>query len=203
MTSSEIGTSVIWPEYDGQIISVPLSFTSRGDDGLYRPVSVEDRVERISSLAVSWARLRRKPPSERRVAILLNMYPPTNDHVGGASGLDTFESIRMCLKAMKSDGYVVDRIPENGNEVVNEVLAGVTSDLRWIPDDDVEARSADMMDAERYLHWFDELSPKAREGMVRSWGIPRADIRPQRTLHHPRSQERQRVHRHPTEQGPA
>lgn len=176
MTSSEIGTSVIWPEYDGQVISVPLSFTSRGDDGGYRSVSVRDRVERISSLAVSWAKLRRKGPSERKIAILLNMYPPTNDHVGGAAGLDTFESIRICLKAMMDEGYVVDRIPENGNEIVEEVLAGVTSDLEWVPENEIEGRAADMMDLEEYMAWYDSLSPKARAGMVRSWGDPPGPI---------------------------
>lgn len=176
MTPSEIGTSIIWPEYDGQVISVPLSFTSRGDDGEYRSESVADRVERISSLAVAWARLRRKAPSERRVAILLNMYPPTNDHIGGAAGLDTFESIRMCLTAMRSEGYTVDRIPEDGNEVVREVLAGVTSDLEWVPEDEIEGRSADMMSLDEYMTWYDALSPKAREGMVRSWGDPPGPI---------------------------
>lgn len=176
MSPSEIGTSVIWPEYDGQIISVPLSFTSRDEDGGYRSMSVHDRVERISSLAVAWARLRLKSPAERRVAILLNMYPPTNDHIGGASGLDTFESIRMCLAAMKAEGYTVDRIPENGNEIVREVLAGVTSDLEWVPEGEIEGRSADLMDLDEYMKWFDSLSPQAREGMVRSWGDPPGPI---------------------------
>ncbi|MBR7152762.1 MAG: cobaltochelatase subunit CobN [Candidatus Methanomethylophilaceae archaeon] len=176
MTSAEIGTSVIWPEYDGQVISVPLMFTSRGEDGKYVADSVEDRVHRISSLAIAWAELSRKDPSERRVAILLNMYPPTNDRVGGASGLDTFESIRMCLIGMESQGYVVDRIPENGNEIVNEVLAGVTSDTRWVPEDEIPSRAADMMDVSEYMGWFDSLSPKAREGMVRSWGEPPGPI---------------------------
>ena len=176
MTSSEIGTSVIWPEYDGQIISVPFSYTSRTPGGDYEAVSVPDRTDRIASLAVSWARLRRKEPSERRIAILLNMYPPTNDHVGGASGLDTFESIRMCLKSMKEQGYVVDRIPENGNEIVDEVLAGVTSDLEWVPESEIEGRAADMMGLDEYMEHYDRLSPKAREGLVRSWGEPPGPI---------------------------
>ncbi|MDR1690355.1 MAG: cobaltochelatase subunit CobN, partial [Candidatus Methanoplasma sp.] len=172
LSSVEIGVSVIWPEFDGQIISVPLGFTIRDETGKFETVSVPDRIERISTLAIAWANLRRKPPEERKTVILLNMYPPTNDRVGGAAGLDTFESIRNCLISMKEKGYVVDHIPENGNEIVNEVLAGVTSDLEWIPESEISGRAADLIGIDRYMGWFNSLSSKAREGMVRSWGEP-------------------------------
>ncbi len=176
MDAAEIGCSVIWPEYDGQIINVPYSFMSRTPGGEYESVSVPDRTERVATLALAWASLRRKPNSERRVAILLNMYPPTNDHVGGAAGLDTFESIRRVLIRMRDDGYVVDRIPEDGNEIVEEVLSGVTSDLEWVPEDQQEERAADLMGLDEYMTYFDALEPKAREGMVRSWGEPPGPI---------------------------
>ncbi|MCL2031989.1 MAG: cobaltochelatase subunit CobN [Methanomassiliicoccaceae archaeon] len=176
LTSVEIGVNVIWPEFDGQIITVPLSFTIREEDGSYQTVSVPNRIERISTLAIAWAKLRRTPPRERKTVILLNMYPPTNDRVGGAAGLDTFESIKNCLISMKEKGYVIDHIPENGNEIVNEVLAGVTSDLEWVPEDEIEQRAADLLGLDRYMKWFNSLSSKAREGIVRSWGDPPGEI---------------------------
>jgi len=176
LTAIEIGTNVIWPEFDGQIISVPISFTVRGEDGKFESVTVPDRIDRIAELAVAWARLRRTPPGERRIVILLNMYPPTNDRVGGAAGLDTFESIRNCMFAMRDEGYVIDHIPDCGNDIVNEVLAGVTSDLEWIPEDEISDRAADLVGLDRYMGWFNSLSSKAREGMVRSWGEPPGEI---------------------------
>ncbi|MCL2148309.1 MAG: cobaltochelatase subunit CobN [Methanomassiliicoccaceae archaeon] len=172
LTSVEIGVNVIWPEFDGQIITVPLSYTIKSDDGGYRTVSLPDRIERISTLAIAWARLRRTPPEDRKTVILLNMYPPTNDRVGGAAGLDTYESIRNCMIAMREKGYAIDHIPENGNEIVDEVLAGVTSDLEWVPEDEIEGRAADLVGLDRYMGWFNSLSSKAREGMARSWGDP-------------------------------
>jgi len=172
LNAIEIGTGVIWPEFDGQIISVPLSFTIRGEDGKFDSVSVPDRIERITSLAIAWADLRRKPPEERRIVILLNMYPPTNDRVGGAAGLDTFESIKNCMIAMRDSGFIIDHIPENGNAIVNEILAGVTSDLEWIPENEISDRAADLVGLDKYMSWFNSLSSKAREGMVRSWGEP-------------------------------
>ncbi len=176
MTSPEIGASIIWPEYDGQIIGVPVAFTSRGEDGKYHSISVPDRIHRLSTLAVAWARLRRKDSRDRRVAILLNMYPPTNDHIGGAAGLDTFESIRRVLIRMSEAGYRIDHIPEDGNAVVEEVLKGVTSDMEWMPENEIEDRAADMVSLDRYRTWYDDISDKARAGIVRSWGDPPGDI---------------------------
>ena len=176
MNALEIGANVIWPEYDGQIISVPLSFTSRTEDGEFVATSVPDRVERIATQAVAWARLRHTPPEDRKVAIMLNMYPPTNDHVGGAAGLDTFESIRRCLIAMKGQGYRVDRIPENGNEVVDELMAGLTNDLEWVSEGEIRERAADMVSLDRYMEWYRPISSKVKEGMVRNWGDPPGEI---------------------------
>ena len=176
MTQPEIGVNVIWPEFDGQIISAPLAFAALGEEGDIISESIPDRVNRLATLAVAWAELRRKPPAERRIAILLNMYPPTNDRIGGAAGLDTFESIRNCLIAMKNEGYVVDRIPSCGNDVVDEVMAGLTSDTRWVQDSEIEDRAADLVDLKDYMNWYCSITEKAREGMVRSWGDPPGEI---------------------------
>ncbi|MDR1690608.1 MAG: cobaltochelatase subunit CobN, partial [Candidatus Methanoplasma sp.] len=146
--------------------------TVRDDAGGYQTVSIPDRIERISTLAIGWAKLRRTPPEKMKIVINLTMYPPTNDRIGGAAGLDTFESIRNCLISMKEKGYVVDHIPENGNEIVDEILAGVTCDTEWIPDNEIPDRAADLVGLERYMEWYNSISSKAREGLVRSWGDP-------------------------------
>ena len=176
LSSMELGSAVIWPEFDGQMISVPSSFNYRDPDGVYRSDSVPDRVDRIATLAVAWAELRRKPVSERRVAILLNMYPPTNDRIGGASGLDSLESVRRCLIAMRDTGYTVDDIPADGNSIVGRLMEGVTSDTRWIPEDELESRSHTVIPTETYLGWYSGLSEKARAGIEVSWGEPPGDI---------------------------
>ena len=67
----EISTSVIWPEFDGQIITVPGSFLERDKDGNYRNTFVQDRVDRIASLAIAWAVLRRTPVAERKVVFMM------------------------------------------------------------------------------------------------------------------------------------
>ena len=172
----ELSTSVIWPEFDGQIITVPLSFMEKDGQGSYRNAFVPDRVDRIASLAVSWARLRSLPPSEVRAVVMLNMYPPSNDRLGGAGGLDTFESIRSMMMAMKDRGYVIDHIPETAQEIVDELMAGVTNDLEWVPPEEIPGRAADMVGLERYMEWFFSVPKVPREAMCRNWGDPPGEI---------------------------
>ena len=176
MTVSDLNTDVIWPEFDGQIISVPLSFSESLGDGRYRNTSVPDRVDKIAILAKEWAELSIKDPKDRRIAILFHMYPPTNDHLGGASGLDTFESVCNCMHAMEKEGYSMERVPDNGKEILDELLAGLTTDLEWVPENEIEGRAADMLDPAEYLKWYSELTDKAKDGIVRGWGRPPGDM---------------------------
>ena len=107
----EISTNVVWPEYDGQIITVSIGCATIDADGGQHFVPIPDRINRVATMAKAWADLGRTPPSQRKVAILLYMYPPKNDRVGGAAGLDTFESVVAVLRAMKKVGYSLERVP--------------------------------------------------------------------------------------------
>lgn len=168
----EISTNVVWPEYDGQIITVPLGCVTIDDDGFHRFVPIPDRVRRVASMAKAWADLRRTSPTHRKVAILLYMYPPKNDRVGGAAGLDTFESVVSILRAMKEQGYSLDRLPTNGKELLDEVMAGVTNDTEWLSPQDMVERAADLVDGERYRAWFNAVPEEARTAICRDWGEP-------------------------------
>ncbi|MCL2147840.1 MAG: cobaltochelatase subunit CobN [Methanomassiliicoccaceae archaeon] len=172
----EISTSVIWPELDGQVITVPLQFKEKDERGLYRNRFVQDRVDRIASLAVRWAELKAVPPPEAKVVVMLNMYPPCNDRLGGAGGLDTFESIRNMMVRMKEKGYVIDHIPETSQGIVDEMMAALTNDLEWVPADEIPGRAADMIGLERYMEWFNRVPAAPREAMCRNWGDPPGEI---------------------------
>jgi cobaltochelatase CobN len=172
MTAAEVASGVIWPEFDGQIISVPLSFNTSNELGEYVCRSIEDRVNRISTLAVAWAKLRMTPPNERKIAVIFHMYPPTNDRIGGAAGLDSFESVKNCLVEMDKEGYVMDRVPTTGKEILDEILAGLTTDFEWVPKDEIEKRAADLIGLKKYIEWYNALTDKARAGIVHSWGDP-------------------------------
>ena len=177
MGPAEITASVIWPEFDGQIITVPLEFRERDEKGNYHTVFVPDRVQRIAELAIRWATLRSNPASEIKVAVMLNMYPPTTDRVGGAGGLDTFESILRMMRRMLEEGYSIDHVPETSAEILDEVMAGLTNDLEWVPEEEIPARAADMVGLERYMEWFNNISAKPRRPCAKL-GIRREKSQP-------------------------
>ena len=67
-----------------------------------------ERTDRVVNLAVNWARLSQKENAEKKVAIVFHHYPPRNDRIGCAAGLDSFVSVKLLLERMKEAGYVVD-----------------------------------------------------------------------------------------------
>ena len=75
--------SVALPEFDGRLISVPISFKeeqlprgpSRLDSRLQRYVPRDDRVDLVARLAIKQANLGMKPNSEKKIAIILSNYP--------------------------------------------------------------------------------------------------------------------------------
>ena len=87
----EMSMSIFWPEYDGQIISVPIASSEISDDGMSN-MPIEDRVSAVADLALNWAELRNTPAGKRRIAVILHQNPPRADMIGGAFGLDATES---------------------------------------------------------------------------------------------------------------
>src|SRR5205807_2274348 len=104
-----------------------FSFKETVDDGddLGAPVTayraLADRVERVAGLAVRLASLRRTPPRERRVALVLSAYPTKRSRLGNAVGLDTPASVIELLHALAGAGYRVDRVPSDGDALMAEL----------------------------------------------------------------------------------
>lgn len=176
LSPSEIAFDVAHPEFDGQIITVPSCTTERVD-GDYVYVPIEDRAERIADTAMMWAALRHTPNRDRRVAVLLYMYPPATANAGGASGLDTFASTVDLLHRMRDDGYDVgDRIPETPRELADMLLGGLTNDTDWISDGDIRERALDVVPVDTYSGWLDGIPEAARGRIVEGWGRPPGDV---------------------------
>ena len=172
LSPAEIAYDVAHPEFDGQIITVPHATTeAEGNIRFYR--GIDDRAHRVADMAVLWAKLRHKENGERKVAILLYMYPPKMACAGGASGLDTFQSVVDILHRMKDDGYDVgDSIPEGPKELTDMLLAGITNDTDWIDDSAIREKAIDLIPPEQYDVWYRRLSDRARERLMDGWGKP-------------------------------
>ncbi len=83
------------PELDGAIDTVPLGGLV-GDDIYLIP----ERVHRMASRVRRWVQLRRKPASQRRVAVLLYGFPPGVGATGTAALLNVPRSLESMLRAL-------------------------------------------------------------------------------------------------------
>jgi cobaltochelatase CobN len=170
------------PEFDGNLITFPVA--TREEDTV-DPVTggllshlrpIPDRTAAFASLALNWAKLRRKPNSEKRIAIVFHHYPPRNDRIGCAFGLDTFTAVKRLLDNMADAGYRIERRYADGDELANEMLQRMTCDRRWLTPDKMAERSEASVKREVFLPWHEALPETVRRKMIKNWGEMPGDL---------------------------
>lgn len=100
LSTTEISSNIVWPEFDGQIISIPLGSSEKAETGTTITVPIPGRPERVADMALQLSRLRRTPVSERKIAILIYQYTGDTDTLGHAAGLDVPASVIETLRYM-------------------------------------------------------------------------------------------------------
>jgi cobaltochelatase CobN len=169
LNSLDTAVNVAIPEFDGRIISVPVSFKERGASGgesLY--VAHEERIERVAGIAARLARLRRTANSVRRVAFVLTNSAAKASQVGGAVGLDSPASLLATLHAMKGRRYTIETLPETPDELMQRLLERGTYDERYPLDPAYAERFA----RAAYRKLFSAFPESARRRMEDFWGQP-------------------------------
>ena len=81
--------------------------------------------ERAAALAARISRLvalRKTDKAKRKLAIVLFNFPPNAGAAGSAAYLSVFASLHNTLKALESDGYVVD-VPKSVEVLRDRLLA--------------------------------------------------------------------------------
>ncbi|MCC5669261.1 cobaltochelatase subunit CobN [Nostoc sp. CHAB 5784] len=173
LSPRDIGMNVALPEVDGRIITRAVSFKAvqtrnphlETDVVIYEPVS--DRIEFVAKLAANWARLRSKPPQERRIALILANYPNRNGRLANGVGLDTPASCVEILQALHLAGYEVENPPAQGDELIQRLTDGVTNDpegQEWLP-------VHQSVSWEEYQEYFASLPPAVQQGISERWGV--------------------------------
>jgi cobaltochelatase CobN len=177
LPARDIAMNVALPEVDGRIITRAVSFKgvsrrdplSEADIVAYEPEA--GRIAFVAELAANWVKLRRTPPTERRIAIILANYPNRDGRIGNGVGLDTPASAISVLRALAAAGYRVEDIPEDGDALISRLIAGPTNDTRALPTrriDETFARSD-------YGFFFSGLPAAAAARVVQRWGPPERD----------------------------
>jgi len=174
----DLPSSVAMPEFDGLLITVPIAAMafSRTDSATgarilqYEPIP--ERVAKVVSLSINWAKLRHIPNSEKKVAIILHNYPPRNDTIGHAFGLDSPVSVHNILRDLKEAGYTLEDLPENGQKLIEAIINGLTNDRRWLSSDELAERALAKISRKQYAEWFNELPADVQAKMKKDWGEP-------------------------------
>jgi cobaltochelatase CobN len=171
----EVASGVAVPEFDGRIIGPTFAFKEVVDDDagaggeLVAARADPERTARLAGLAVRTARLRWLPNADKRVAVVLSAYPTNRARLGNAVGLDTPASAVELLRAMRDAGYRVDRIPPDGDALMDELAVGFTYDQPELTAAQVAA-AAGSWDAGAYGDWFATLPNDARDAAEAAWG---------------------------------
>ena len=181
LTPLDVAMGVAIPEFDGRIIGPAFAFKEEVDDGgeLGTPVIASrtdpERAARVAGLAVRHARLRRTPPADKRVAVVMSAYPTRRSRLGNAVGLDTPASVVELLHALRDAGYRVDRIPEHGDALMAELADRFTYESPQLTSDQARV-AAGRLPAAEYTTWFEDQAPPLRSEVASIWGDPPGEV---------------------------
>ncbi len=174
----DYANQVAIPEFDGRISTVPFSFKEVDEAGLPSYVADPERAARVAGLAVNYARLRRIPTSEKRIALMLSAYPTKHSRIGNAVGLDTPVSAVRLLRRLRDVGYdvgdgfgVLDLEDDTvaGDTLIHALIAAGGQDEEWLTS--VQLTDAHVrITADDYAAWTADLPDDLREAMVEAWG---------------------------------
>ncbi|MFY0690564.1 MAG: cobaltochelatase subunit CobN [Paracoccaceae bacterium] len=177
LSARDIAMNVALPEVDGRVLSRAISFKGEAffDDATQCPIATYrargDRISFVASLAANWARLRRAPVNERKVALVLANYPNKDGRLANGVGLDTPAATVHALGLLKEQGYGVADMPEDSTALMARLMDGPTN---WLTDR-ADRDGGEILPFETYLEAYGALPYAVRQRIVDRWGAPQDD----------------------------
>ncbi|SDH04617.1 cobaltochelatase subunit CobN [Roseospirillum parvum] len=166
LPARDIAMKVALPEVDGRILARAVAFKGPAgrDDACQVELAglgpVADRIAYTTDLAAAWARLRRTPAAQRRLALVLANYPDREGRIANGVGLDTPASAVGVLRALGGAGYAVGQPPADGADLIALLTEGARTVL--LP------RAA-------YRAWLARLPESVPARVGARWGRPEDD----------------------------
>ena len=162
----DLAMHIALPEVDGRIFTRAVAFKAaarfdaRTECSIIVPQVLADRVSFVAQLTGNWARLRRTPEMERRVALVLANYPNRDGRIGNGVGLDTPESAAAILRALGEAGYAVGDALTDGAALMHLMTASEATCALPLAD---------------YHAAFAGLPESIRQAVTDRWGQPEDD----------------------------
>jgi len=173
----DLAMQVVLPEVDGRIGTRAISFKGlawrdeRTEVDVVRYQPEPERMAFVAELARRWCALQNKSNADKRIALVLANYPNDDARLANGVGLDTPASTMALLSAMQGAGYATGTLPDKGDALIAELVAGVTNNL-----DANDARPAGQsLSLADYLEDFNRLDAASREAVNALWGLPEQD----------------------------
>jgi cobaltochelatase CobN len=172
----DIAMNVALPELDGRILSRAIGFKGPlGRDAaceteLVGFVPEPGRVAFVADLAANWAKLRSKPPAERKITLVLANYPGKDGRLANGVGLDTPAAACAILSAMTAEGYATDGAPGDSAALMRVLLDGPTNLRKAAPGGVRYPLSS-------YRAFYAALPHAVRAAVEARWGVPERDPR--------------------------
>lgn len=169
LNALDTAINVALPEFDGRIISVPISFKERGNvqsGDLYVPH--QERADRVAGIAARLARLQILANPYKRVAFVLTNSSTKAAQVGNAVGLDSPASLLNLLRAMKGRRYSIGDLPKSGDDLIHDLLSRGTYDDVYPLDGDRAHRYSRAV----YRRRFESFPDAPQKRLKDSWGQP-------------------------------
>ena len=114
------------PELDGacepRIYAASVDAAASGVDKTIVPLPEE--IGYLARRAARLARLNHKPNHAKKISLVLFCYPPNKGNVGTAAYLGVFESAWNLMKRLKDEGYTVENLPANADELRKALVEG-------------------------------------------------------------------------------
>ncbi|MGG6284585.1 magnesium chelatase subunit H [Leptolyngbya sp. AN03gr2] len=163
-------STVAFPELDGAID--PVIIYGLNDQGAATPIP--GRGKRLAQRILKRIALRRKTNIEKKIAIVIFNYPPSEGTLGTASFLDVFASVEHLLDQLQQAGYSVTP-PEVGT------LKDLFLDRGLLHNGDftsvhLTANHAIRVPLEQYLQWYDRLPDSIQKQTESVFGSPPGDL---------------------------
>ncbi len=178
ISAMDVAYSVAQPEFDGNLITVPIASKEETQIDpvtgalIVKQLPIPERVEKVVSLALNWAKLRRKPNKDKKIAIIFHHYPPRNDRIGCAAELDSFESVKRLVNELSTQGFIIEKTYKTGEEIIKELLSGMTCDQRWLIPERVEENAQAVMKKDQVEESLKDLSEEVKKKLKEDWGEP-------------------------------
>ncbi len=182
---AEIAMNVALPEIDGRLLGTVAGFKENGglipeaQFNVKRLAPDLSQIAYVAEWALRWSGLRELANAEKKIAVILSNYPNRDGRIGNGVGLDTPASTVNLLRALRAEGYFVEPVPEDGEELMQWLQAGTTND----PEHSYGKPCRQAMDRARLESLLERLPAKRREELDGNWkltffdDIPVAGIR--------------------------